>query len=459
MKKIQNKIIQTVLFTLGLIFLVSCGGNSAKGTLDTNTIETSSSDANTSTSTPSLVDTTAPIFTSSTSLVVTENERKTFILFATDANEVSYAISGVDASSFSIDASTGKVSLRELPNYEKKSTYAFTATATDSRGNASTQEISVRVVDVEESLGKFVMSVNTSVTGGAGESSAVEFVVPTNTVGFPDGYNYSVDCDNDGLNEATEVRGNYTCEYNIEGLYSIAIEGNFPQIYFNQEGDKNKITSIDQWGNNEWKAMNKSFRGCTNLAGQATDSPNLGAVRSMDTMFNGASSFDQNISAWDVSNIIYMDGMFAGASSFNQDIGAWNVSNVVSMSSMFAGASSFNQDISSWNVLKVTSMRFMFKDANAFDQNIGAWQPYSVTRMDAMFEGVTLSPANYKLLLVGWAFKKSNLRGGVHFSAGNSKIPSTLLLGRVLPDIEARNARNELLDGIDGPQWTITDGD
>ena len=64
-------------------------------------------------------------------------------------------------------------------------------------------------------------------------------------------------------------------------------------------------------------------------------------------MFSG-SSFNQDISSWDVSNVTDMSYMFSG-SSFNQDISSWDVSNVTDMRSMFFG-SSFNQDISSWVV-------------------------------------------------------------------------------------------------------------
>ena len=41
------------------------------------------------------------------------------------------------------------------------------------------------------------------------------------------------------------------------------------------------------------------------------------------------------------------------AFAFNQNIGAWNVSNVTSMTSMFQNAYAFNQSIGGWNVSNV----------------------------------------------------------------------------------------------------------
>ena len=59
-----------------------------------------------------------------------------------------------------------------------------------------------------------------------------------------------------------------------------------------------------------------------------------------------------------------MTRMFQGASSFNQDISGWNVSNVVIMTKMFLKASVFNQDLSSWNVSKVTNCKDFEKNTN-----------------------------------------------------------------------------------------------
>jgi len=55
-------------------------------------------------------------------------------------------------------------------------------------------------------------------------------------------------------------------------------------------------------------------------------------------MFYGASSFNNNISSWNVSSVTVMSGMFREASSFNNNISSWDVSNVTSMACDNAGA-------------------------------------------------------------------------------------------------------------------------
>jgi surface protein len=143
----------------------------------------------------------------------------------------------------------------------------------------------------------------------------------------------------------------------------------------------------------------------------------------MDYMFQQATAFNQNISSWNVSNVTKMQSMFARATAFNQPIGAWNVSNVTNMATMFGLASNFNQNIGSWNVSNVTNMFVMFSGATAFNQNISSWNVNNVTNMSDMFYNAGLSTANYDATLIGWSTISPNetpLKPNVVFSGGNS---------------------------------------
>ena len=61
-----------------------------------------------------------------------------------------------------------------------------------------------------------------------------------------------------------------------------------------------------------------------------------------------------------------MEGMFYGATSYNDDMGAWDVSSVTNMKDMFRDATSFNfQLFNTPNVTaSVTNMANMFRGAN-----------------------------------------------------------------------------------------------
>ena len=67
------------------------------------------------------------------------------------------------------------------------------------------------------------------------------------------------------------------------------------------------------------------------------------------------------------SNVTDMLSMFEGATSFNQDISSWGVSNVTNMDYMFSDATSFNQDLSGWCVTLIPT-----KPDN-FDYSAKAW--------------------------------------------------------------------------------------
>lgn len=279
----------------------------------------------------------------------------------------------------------------------------------------------------------FIMTIDT--TQGSGLD---EFTIETSSFLYT--YNYDVDCDyaNPGTNTLTSQTGNTTCNYGSSGTYQIAITGLFP--YYLAGNDAQKITSIDQWGDNVWESFDSSFYGTSNLTSiTAIDTPDLSNVTVISAMFYGsglssgasmqtwdtsnitemnsvfenASSFNINIGGWDTSSVIYMNGMFSSASSFNQDIGGWNISNVQYTDDMFRYAISFNQDISGWNTTSLISARSMFFGANNFNQDLGTWNISNLAFADQMFEGAGLSIENYDNILEGWSAQAPSIQNGV----------------------------------------------
>ena len=217
-----------------------------------------------------------------------------------------------------------------------------------------------------------------------------QFTIPTYS---EETYNFNVDCDDDGVNEIVGATGDYTCNYAEHGTYTIRIIDNsgtgtgFPRIFFQNSDDNLKMLTIEQWGTGQWTSMAGAFSGCSYLAGQAVDNPDLSNVEDMSHMFQGAFTFNQDIGEWNISNINNMNSMLKNASSFNQHIGGWDTSNVTDMSSMFEGASAFNQEISGWDTSNVTSMTLMFTRASSFNQDISGWDTSKVTDMEGMFSG------------------------------------------------------------------------
>lgn len=233
--------------------------------------------------------------------------------------------------------------------------------------------------------------------------------IPTNP--NESNYLYTVNW-GDASTDNTSYTADASHQYSSPGVYTVEVTGVFPAVYFNNNADKDKILTIEQWGNINWTTMERAFYGCSKVVSNATDAPNLtgvtntswmflnatifdgdlsgwdvSSVTDMSWMFNNAKAFNGDISTWDVSSVTTMFLMLGGASSFNQDIGAWDVSNVIDMTSMLFGTTSFNQDISAWDVSNVTSMYYLFRGASVFNVDISSWDVSNVTNMNSMFFG------------------------------------------------------------------------
>ncbi len=294
-----------------------------------------------------------------------------------DKQNISYTIADSNEDLFVLSGSVMSIK-NSLPTTSSRKSYTVTVTAHTPSGFGATthsRDITIKVVRDPSAF------ITTWRTTRPNES----ITIPTTGRG----YYYNVDCDGDSRNDFIKQTGDVTCSYARVGTHTVVISGRFPRIYFNNEGDKNKIIAINQWGTGRWTSMENAFNGTTHLSVQASDNPDLSRVTNMSQMFKSAHAFNQDISGWDVSNVTNMFWMFRGVRAFNQDIGDWDVSAVERMGGMFENASAFNQNISDWDVSIVSGMNNMFKSASDFNQDIDGWDVSSVTNMRSMFAGAS----------------------------------------------------------------------
>jgi surface protein len=258
-------------------------------------------------------------------------------------------------------------------------------------------------------------------TENTGTSASNQITIP----GTGSGYSYSIYWESLSSSTATgtiatSTSASQTITFPEPGEYKVAIKGTYPLIYFNNGGDKLKILTVEQWGSPAWTSMANAFYGCANLTVPATDAPDLSGVTIMDSMFQGASSFNQSINHWDVSNVTTLYRTFRDASSFNQPLNNWNTASVTSMFETFAGATSFNQPINYWDVSNVTITFAMFYGASSFNQSLNSWDVSKITTMHAMFERAT----NFNQPLNNWNTASVTAMSRMFYGGGGSLPPN-----------------------------------
>ncbi|NKI31645.1 BspA family leucine-rich repeat surface protein [Croceivirga thetidis] len=217
---------------------------------------------------------------------------------------------------------------------------------------------------------------NTNLPGSAN----TEINIPTNPA-FT--YNYSVDW-GDGNND-TNVIGDIGHTYAAPGIYVVEISGDFPSIYFNNAGDREKIIEILDWGTIIWQSMENSFYGCENLNFDAIQAPNLSQVTSLKNTFRECTAFNGILNNWDVSTITDISGLFQECEIFNRPLDNWNTSGITDMSYTFHRARDFNEPLDNWNVSSVDNFEYFLSEASDFNQNINNWDISSATNLIGTF--------------------------------------------------------------------------
>ena len=142
-------------------------------------------------------------------------------------------------------------------------------------------------------------------------------------------------------------------------------------------------TSLTDWGLPGVTSFAEVFRDASLLVSVPTYLPS--SVRNVSSMFKDATTFNQNISGWNVSLVTNMGGMFVRALFFNQNISTWNVSNVLDMEGMFGDAINFDQNIRVWVVRSPTTLTNMFSGATAMTSRYTGTAGYGATPTYAFF--------------------------------------------------------------------------
>ena len=150
-------------------------------------------------------------------------------------------------------------------------------------------------------------------------------------------------------------------------------------VSFYATGGCTSLTTVPTYLPPAWTSLASMFQGCTSF-NQDVSMWDVTNITNMSGMFNGAESFSQPLRWWDTRSVTDMSSMFIGAKSFNHAINDWNTVSVKTMQSMFSGTGCiFNQPIGNWNLSALTNMRYMFQANVSFNQDISAWKPTKVT--------------------------------------------------------------------------------
>ena len=259
---------------------------------------------------------------------------------------------------------------------------------------------------------------------------------------------------------------------------------NMRLLFWNAEFNQD----ISGWDVSNLTSMQAMFMGDQCKFNQPIGNWDTSSVNDMESMFYGNIIFDQDISTWPTTTPVSVDKMFRESTynrplpnwkidgtdgnamrdtfrdntNFNQDISGWDVSDVIGFTSTFRNATAFNQDLSSWDVGGATGFSGTFNGATSYDQSFNGWQferneTYGLGGFNFL-AGVTLSTANYDDTLVGWASMMQTLYpNGAGSGAGQFKGSSTFNFGNSVHSTgsPAEAGKNTLINTYN---FTITDG-
>jgi surface protein len=153
---------------------------------------------------------------------------------------------------------------------------------------------------------------------------------------------------------------------------------------------------IENWNTGNVTNMSATFY-VAEAFNQDISKWNTEKVTDMTYMFARTKVFNQPIGGWNTSSVLRTNYMFWDATKFNngkepgESSGAlnWNTSSVNNMTGMFLGTSSFNQDISNFNISSLNNATNMLNNSGLntehYDALLNSWAGQPVIKSNVTF--------------------------------------------------------------------------
>ena len=131
-------------------------------------------------------------------------------------------------------------------------------------------------------------------------------------------------------------------DYTVQ-INDTADSGIITHVRFDDSTTEDKIYDVTQWGTTPWTSFQNFLRvQSANIPADvtATDTPNLSNCTAMHGMFQGCTSLvnaNNSMLNWITGNVANMDSMFKGATSFNKNLSGWDITGLSTAEYIFQG--------------------------------------------------------------------------------------------------------------------------
>ena len=394
------------------------------------------------------LDTLAPSISSSATATIAENAGAAQVVYtalATDQGAISYSIkpNTGDASAFSIDSSTGAVTLTANPDFETKSSYSFTVVATDAAGNNTEKPVTLAITNVDE-------------VGPVFSSSATATAIAENSGAGQAVYNAAA-TDSDFNAPATASSVTYTLKANTGDASAFSINSSTGVVTLTANPDFETkssysftVVATDAAGNNTEKPVTLAISNVDEVAPVFSSSAtataiaeNSGAGQVVYTAAATDSDFNAPATASSVTYSLKANTGDASAFSINSSTGAvtltanpnYETKSSYSFTVVATDAAGNNTEkpvtLAITNVDEVAPVFSSSGTATAIAENSGAGQEvYNAAATDSDFNApATASSVTYTL--------KANTGDASAFSINSSTGVVTLTAN---PDFETKSS-------------------